>query len=57
MCSTSQMIHAVAKSNAPRLMIGTEEGLIYRLKKDNPDKEFFSPSDKCIYLNMKKITL
>jgi quinolinate synthase len=55
-CSTSQMIRAVAASSAPRFIIGTEQGLLHRLKKDNPDKEFLTPGP-CLCPNMKKITL
>lgn len=55
--STSGMLRAVAESKARRFIIGTEEGLLHRLKKDFPDREFFVPTAKCICPNMKKITL
>lgn len=55
-CSTSQMIRAVAASSAKRFIIATEEGLLHRLKKENPDKEFLLPGP-CLCPNMKKTTL
>jgi quinolinate synthase len=55
-CSTSQMIRVIAASSANRFIVCTEMGLLHRLKKDNPDKEFFLPG-ACVCPNMKKITL
>ncbi len=40
-----------------QFIIGTEEGLIYRLKKENPTKEFYTFSKPIFCPNMKKITL
>jgi quinolinate synthase len=54
---TGGMIKFVKKSPARKFIIGTEEGLIYRLKKENPDKEFYSPSPHFICANMKLTTL
>ena len=56
-CSTSQMIKVAKESSAKVFIIGTEEGLLHRLKKENPDKEFYVPSDVCVCPNMKKTTL
>lgn len=39
--STSGMLKRPGISKAKTFIIGTEEGLIYRMKKENPDKEFF----------------
>ncbi len=55
--STSGMIRRAKESNSKKFIIGTEEGLIYRLRKENPDKEFFSLGSGKICPNMKKITL
>lgn len=55
-CSTSQMIRAVAASSADQFIIATEEGLLHRLKTDNPDKEFLLPGP-CLCPNMKRTTL
>ena len=35
----------------------TESGIIYRLKKENPDKNFYPAKDLALCVNMKKITL
>ncbi|MBP7089066.1 MAG: quinolinate synthase NadA [Candidatus Omnitrophica bacterium] len=55
--STSGMLKHAQESSAKKFIIGTEEGLIYRLKKENPQKIFYSlgPARTCI--NMKKTTL
>jgi quinolinate synthase len=39
------------------MIVGTEVGIIHRLKKENPGKNFFPVSDKAICPNMKLITL
>ncbi|MCX6673547.1 MAG: quinolinate synthase NadA [Methanothrix sp.] len=47
-----------AKDGAAReFIIGTETGMIYRLKKENPLKEFYPLSTNAICQNMKKTTL
>jgi quinolinate synthase len=56
-CSTSGILRYVKASPAREFIIGTEEGMIHRLKKENPDKEFYSPTKHAICPNMKKITL
>jgi len=55
--STSGMLRYVRSSEAREFVICTERGLLYRLKKDNPDKVFYNPSPVNICPNMKKITL
>lgn len=55
--STSGMLKRARQSQAKKFIIGTEEGLIYRLKKENPGKTFYSLGSAKICLNMKKITL
>ncbi|MFC1482854.1 quinolinate synthase NadA [Candidatus Margulisiibacteriota bacterium] len=55
--STSGMVKFAKVSNKKQFLIGTEEGLIYRLKKENPDKEFYSAGTAKTCLNMKKITI
>ncbi|RKY38694.1 MAG: quinolinate synthase [Candidatus Omnitrophota bacterium] len=54
--STSGMLSEAKKSSAKEIIIGTEEGLIYRLKKENPEKKFY-PLKKAECVDMKKITL
>ena len=55
--STGGMLKYVKESPAKQIVIGTESGIIHRLRKENPDKEFIAlaPAPRC--MNMKKITL
>ncbi len=55
--STGQMLKFAAKSSAKQFIIATEKGIIHTLKKQNPDAEFISPTERAICPNMKKITL
>lgn len=54
--STQGMINYVSKADSKEFIIGTERELCYRLKKENPDKTFYSLKS-AICPNMKKITL
>ena len=54
--STSQMTKYAKESPAKEFIIGTEAGLIYRLKQDNPNKEFYLASERAICPNMKRTT-
>lgn len=54
--STEGMVRHCTKSESKEFIIGTEEGLVHRLKKENPQKIFYSIPD-AICPNMKKITL
>ncbi len=44
-------------TRAREVIVATEAGMIYRLKKENPDKEFYPLSEKAICQNMKKTNL
>lgn len=57
--STGGMIKYPEKSNKKEFIVGTEEGIIYRLKKFYPDKKFYPLREKpaVICKNMKKTTL
>lgn len=55
--STSGMLNYVKESEAKEFIIGTEMGLIHRLKKENPEKNFYVPSENLICPSMKLITL
>jgi len=55
--STSGMLNFAKKTDKKRFLIGTEEGLIYRLKKENPGKEFYTVGTAKICRNMKMTTL
>ena len=51
------MIRYAKESKASSFIVGTEIGLIYPLKKANPEKTFYPASSKMLCKNMKKITL
>ncbi len=55
--STSGMIRYAKKSSAKRFIICTEKEMVYRLKKEIPDKEFVPVSEAAICRMMKTITL
>jgi len=55
--STSQMLRYVRENPARSFLIGTEEGLLHRLHKENPDKTFYSLSTGIMCPNMKRTTL
>lgn len=55
--STSGMIRFVKESPEKEFIIGTELGILHRLKRDNPGKLFYSPTEHTVCPNMKKITL
>jgi len=55
--STSGIIRYAARDDVNELIVGTEIGIIHRLKKENPDKKFIPVSEKAICPNMKRITL
>jgi len=54
--STSQMTKFAKESPAREFIVGTEAGLVYRLKQDNPDKEFYLASERAVCPNMKRTT-
>ena len=56
-CSTSGMYDYVRRSDARSFVIGTEAGILYRLRRENPDKEFILPTSRLICPNMKLTAL
>ncbi len=54
--STNGMVNHAKASDKNEFIIGTEKELCYRLKNENPDKEFYSIAS-AVCTNMKKITL
>ena len=54
--STSRMAKFAKETDAGEFIIGTEVGIIYRLKKDNPTKEFYPASEAAVCPNMKRTT-
>ncbi|MDP4118272.1 MAG: quinolinate synthase NadA [Bacillota bacterium] len=55
--STSGIIEYATKSSDKEFIICTELGVMYELKKKNPDKIFYPASENAICPNMKLITL
>lgn len=56
-CSTSQMIEYAKTNDAKQFIICTELGMLHRLKKENPTKEFIPGSPNAICPNMKLTTV
>lgn len=55
--STKQIIDYATKSDKRAFIIGTEMGVLFKLKKDNTDKTFYMLSQGMICPNMKKTSL
>ncbi len=55
--STSGMLRFANSSDAGEFIVGTEIGLLYRLRKENPDKTFHPLRKDMICPNMKKTRL
>lgn len=55
--STSGILRFVKEDNNKTYIIGTESGLLHRLRKENPEKEFLLASPLAVCPNMKKINL
>ncbi|MFW6264608.1 MAG: quinolinate synthase NadA [Bacillota bacterium] len=55
--STAGILKYARESSADTLIIGTEQGILHQLKKENPEKTFYILSSKLICPNMKKINL
>ena len=47
-CSTEKMVSYCKRSSAKAIIIATEAGMLHRLKRECPEKEFIpAPTDKC----------
>ena len=55
--STSGMLRFAGSSSATEFIVGTEIGLMHRLRKENPEKIFYPLRKDMICPNMKKTTL
>ncbi len=55
--STGKMVKEAKETGKKKIILGTEAGMIYRLKKENPTKDFFPAKDLAFCFNMKKIDL
>jgi len=56
-CSTAGMVKYVKASDAKEFIIGTEQGMLYKLRKENPGKTFYLPTEYLICPTMKLTTL
>ncbi|MCW3999643.1 MAG: quinolinate synthase NadA [Candidatus Bathyarchaeota archaeon] len=55
--STSKMCRYAKESDAKEFIVGTEEGILHRLRRENPDKKFYLAYEGAICPNMKLTTL
>ncbi len=55
--STGGMVKRALESDSDKFIIGTETGLLYRLRKENPGKEFIPVREDAVCEFMKMITL
>ncbi len=55
--STGKMVREARQTAKKEIILGTESGIIYRLKKENPEKIFYPAKDVALCVNMKKIDL
>jgi len=55
--STSQMLRFAKSEPVQEFIVGTEIGLLYRLRQENPDKQFYPLSERMICKNMKLTSL
>ena len=55
--STGEIINFVNQSSNKRFLIVTEEGVLHKMKLNNPDKEFYIPGGGMSCINMKKTYL
>jgi quinolinate synthase len=55
--STSKMCCYAKDSSAKEFIVGTEEGILHRLRKENPEKNFYLAYEGAICPNMKLTTL
>ncbi|MDA8125398.1 MAG: quinolinate synthase NadA [Deltaproteobacteria bacterium] len=55
--STGGMSRFAHETKAKEIVVGTEPGIIHRLKKENPDKIFYPLTEDLVCPNMKKTTL
>jgi quinolinate synthase len=55
--STSKMCRYAKECSANTIIVGTEEGLLHRLRKENPEKRFVMAYEGAVCPNMKLTTL
>ncbi|NCO66035.1 MAG: quinolinate synthase [Candidatus Aquicultor secundus] len=55
--STEGILRYARETDAKEFIIGTEVGILHRLRKENPDKVFYPAFERAICPNMKRTTL
>jgi quinolinate synthase len=55
--STGSMSKVAREKGTKEVIVGTEVGMLHRLKKENPDQQFISANPQAVCPNMKLITL
>lgn len=55
--STSGMLNHAQESDAEEFVVATETGILHRMEKENPDKEFYAANENSVCEFMKMITL
>ena len=55
--STGGMIRFAREADAQEIIVGTEIGILHRLRKENPEKRFIPASEQAVCPRMKLITL
>jgi len=55
--STGGMCRFARESAAKEIVVGTETGILHRLRKENPEKAFYPVNERMVCPNMKKTTL
>lgn len=55
--STSGMLRYVTESPHKSFIIGTEKGILYPMRRQNPEKQFYPASDRLVCADMKKTSL
>lgn len=54
---TGGMVKNAKQSSAKEFIVGTENGLVYRLRKENPDKKFYEAAEHIVCPDMKLTTM
>jgi len=54
--STGRMLAFAGQSPATEFIVGTENGILHRLRRENPGKRFYPVTEKIVCPNMKRIT-
>ncbi len=55
--STGGIVRYAQREDVSEMIVGTELGIIHRLRKENPGKRFIPVSEQAVCPNMKLITL